>query len=103
MRERICKQLTLQAFEPNTIICKQGDTGNRIYGVMIGTISKHQKKITHMEEGSELQKKLLNTSSLGQIGAGGKGLNLGKTVRLTHLLNKFTMNASSNINASKFK
>ncbi|QDZ21667.1 hypothetical protein HOP50_06g41950 [Chloropicon primus] len=104
MRERICKQLTLQCFESNTIICKQGDTGNKIYGILMGKVSKHQKKITSgIEGGSELRKNLLNTSSLGQIGAGGKGVNLGKTVRITHLLNKFAMNTTSNLSANKFK
>ena len=107
MRERICKQLALQSFEPNTIICKQGDTGNKIYGILIGKVMKHQKKITGIEEGSELRKKLLNTSSLGQIGAGRKAssarVTLTKSVRMTHLLNQFTMNTTANINANKFK
>ena len=104
MRERICKQLTLKTFEPNTIICKQGDTGNRIYGILIGKVLKYQKKITSgLEDQGELRKKLLNTSSLGQIGAGKQARSISKAVRVANAMNKFVVKTSANVQASKFK
>ena len=93
VKQLVVKKLELKTLEADTIICKQGDIGSHLYGVVSGIVGKHQQKV---KISSEIRKNLLSTQSLGQLGVKNRARNAWQKSTLTaSRLNKVLGNLST--------